>query len=285
MAARTAAALRASGTEQTMDFAFMICRIDMEIALTGTSARVLNQPSPNCCRRHASSRLTTMNGASTSKSAGGSLNARCPFSPIPTKATSIGWSAIKPPTRRHCRLQICLAVKKMKRPRRQRQPRDKPLPQIAAERRGMGGTHASVFIQMKKRDAIPSNLLRPRKAASTSNCDAPGGDDDVGRCPRAQRLADLLRPLLGRASTQVLLVARDDNSHGVPHFGSICWSPGFSTGGAGPVPRNISWGSANQLPLPVPGERGRGEGKTLQESAKQQCRACRPSCKPCTSWH
>ena len=98
---RTAFALRASGTMQRTSRAFRIWRIDMEIARRGTSSRVANQPSPSCCRRHASSSSTTRYGSSVSKSAGGSLKARWPFSPMPTKATSTGDRARSAPTRRH----------------------------------------------------------------------------------------------------------------------------------------------------------------------------------------
>src|SRR5690606_32514328 len=86
----TASAFLWSGIEQMMCLDFMICRIDMLIACNGTSSKVLNQPSFSCCSRHALSKFTTKKGASVSKSAGGSLKAKWPFSPIPTNATSIG---------------------------------------------------------------------------------------------------------------------------------------------------------------------------------------------------
>ena len=76
-----------------------IWRIDIEIARRGTSSRRGNQPSPSCWRRQASSSDTTRYGSLVSKSAGGSLKARCPFSPMPTKATSMGWRAMSAPTR------------------------------------------------------------------------------------------------------------------------------------------------------------------------------------------
>lgn len=55
---RTASALRASGTLATTQRLFMICRIDIEMACLGTASSVGNQPSPNCCCRHAASRST-----------------------------------------------------------------------------------------------------------------------------------------------------------------------------------------------------------------------------------
>src|SRR4029453_14065059 len=96
---RTACALRASGTMHRISSASRIWRIDIEIARWGTSSRRGNQPSPSCCRRQASSRETTRYGSFASKSAGGSLKARCPFSPMPTKATSMGCDLMSAPTR------------------------------------------------------------------------------------------------------------------------------------------------------------------------------------------
>ena len=43
----------------------------MEIASLGTSSKVSNHPSPNCCFRQASSNSTTIKGSEASKSAGG----------------------------------------------------------------------------------------------------------------------------------------------------------------------------------------------------------------------
>src|SRR5690606_35125621 len=85
-----ACAFLLSGAAQIIRSDFIICLIDIEIACNGTSSTLLNHPSPNCCWRHCKSRLTIRYASSTSKSAGGSLNARWPFSPMPTKATSIG---------------------------------------------------------------------------------------------------------------------------------------------------------------------------------------------------
>ena len=86
----TAYAFLRSWIVQMICSAFIICLIDIEIACVGTSATDLNQPSPTCCFLQNSSNSTSINGSSISKSAGGSLKARCPFSPIPTNATSIG---------------------------------------------------------------------------------------------------------------------------------------------------------------------------------------------------
>jgi len=72
----TAFALRESGTLQMIVFDFMICFIDILIALSGTSLKTGNHPSPNCCLRHASSSFTIRYASSVSKSAGGSLNAK-----------------------------------------------------------------------------------------------------------------------------------------------------------------------------------------------------------------
>ena len=59
----TARAFRSSGTMQRISRDFRICAIDMEIARSGTSRRLANQPSPICCFRQASSRVTTRYGS------------------------------------------------------------------------------------------------------------------------------------------------------------------------------------------------------------------------------
>src|SRR5439155_4527127 len=97
----TASALRRSGTEQTIAADFMICLGDMEMARFGTAAKEGNHPSPSCCWRQAVSRLTTRYGLVVLKSAGGSLKATWPFSPMPMKATSIGCRAMILPRRSH----------------------------------------------------------------------------------------------------------------------------------------------------------------------------------------
>ena len=49
----TATALRLSGTGRMRGALFMIWRIDIDTACLGTSSKVGNQPSPNCCWRQA----------------------------------------------------------------------------------------------------------------------------------------------------------------------------------------------------------------------------------------
>ena len=46
--ALTAGALRSSGTTISASRAFIICRIDIEIAVVGTSSILANDPSPTC---------------------------------------------------------------------------------------------------------------------------------------------------------------------------------------------------------------------------------------------
>ncbi len=88
---KTASAFRPSGTTQLICLQFIIAGIVSERACVGTSSKVGNQPSPSCCFRHASSNSTTFTSFGSLKSAtGGSLNAMCPFSPIPIQATSTG---------------------------------------------------------------------------------------------------------------------------------------------------------------------------------------------------
>jgi hypothetical protein len=87
-----ASAFLSSGTTQLMCLQFIIAGIVSDSACVGISSKVGNQPSPSCCMRHASSSSTIFTSLLSLKSAtGGSLNAMCPFSPIPIHATSTGW--------------------------------------------------------------------------------------------------------------------------------------------------------------------------------------------------
>ena len=55
------------------------------MACVGTSFYTLKCPSPTCCLRDASASLITLTHSGSLNSAkGGSLNARCPFSPMPS---------------------------------------------------------------------------------------------------------------------------------------------------------------------------------------------------------
>ena len=72
-AALTAWALRSSGTVQMIVALLVICLMLIEIACLGTSSKVGNHPSFDCCVRHFLSSSTRIKGASVSKSAGGSL--------------------------------------------------------------------------------------------------------------------------------------------------------------------------------------------------------------------
>ena len=86
----TAFALRWSGHEQMMFFDEIISCIDIVIAREGTSSIFLNQPSPTCCLLDLLSSSTIIYGSVVSRSAGGSLNARWPFSPMHMNVTSRG---------------------------------------------------------------------------------------------------------------------------------------------------------------------------------------------------
>ena len=74
-------AFLSSGAVQIIFSAFIICFMDIEIACAGTSSTDLNQPSPICCLRQASSKSTIIKGGSLNfkESAGGSLNASAHF--------------------------------------------------------------------------------------------------------------------------------------------------------------------------------------------------------------
>ena len=184
--ALTAAAFRASGTTATISSAFKICRIDMEMARVGTSAMDEYQPSFTCWRRQASSSSTTRYGSSVSKSAGGSLNARCPFSPIPTNARFTGSLLNSPPTSRitspefrspsskWCRVIPVFRISRS----------NKYLRKLAACVIG-NPTYSSKWNNSTRRQSMPEALVSPSK---NSNCEAP-----VAAISRAQsRLARIL---------------------------------------------------------------------------------------------
>ena len=86
----TASALRASGTIASTCFAWRRAGTVSVIARLGTSSIVLKWPSFTCCVRHRSSSVTIWIRSRVPKSAGGSLKARCPFSPIPKTQMSAG---------------------------------------------------------------------------------------------------------------------------------------------------------------------------------------------------
>src|SRR5215472_9629551 len=93
-ASRTAAAFRRSGTQQIHASAANKPGQVIVMAVRGTESKSMKWPSPTCWRRHAGSSSTTFMVTGSSKSAaGGSLKAMWPFSPKPTKATSIGAAA------------------------------------------------------------------------------------------------------------------------------------------------------------------------------------------------
>ncbi len=67
------------------------------MAWVGTSVSPAKCPSFTCCMRQAVSSSTTLTSRGSSKSAtGGSLKARCPFSPMPRQHRSSGWSRQQP---------------------------------------------------------------------------------------------------------------------------------------------------------------------------------------------
>src|SRR5690242_2853732 len=92
-AALTATAFRFSGTMQTIFFAEQSAGIVSVSAYGGTDSGSGKWPSPACWRLQASSSFTIFTKRLSLKSAtGGSLNARCPFSPTPRQQRSIGWA-------------------------------------------------------------------------------------------------------------------------------------------------------------------------------------------------
>ena len=132
-----------------------------------------NQPSPSCCRRQASSRSTTRYGSSVVKSAGGSLKARWPFSPMPTKATSTGWRAEELPHPSRLRPRIGrVARDEVEGPRVHLG--GQPLLQVAAEARGMRLRQADVLVQVEEDDPAPVDpFARPPATRGTRTARPP----------------------------------------------------------------------------------------------------------------
>ena len=92
---------------------FRICRTDIEIAL---HRHVVDRGEPAFAQLLAPARIVERDdqvGASVSKSAGGSLNARWPFSPMPTNATSIGALASSRPDAVGDRVGVVLDVEQV----------------------------------------------------------------------------------------------------------------------------------------------------------------------------
>ena len=86
----TASALRASGTMANTYLALRRAGTVSVIARFGTSSILSKWPSFTCCMRHRSSSVTMWMRSRVAKSAGGSLKAKCPFSPIPKTQMSAG---------------------------------------------------------------------------------------------------------------------------------------------------------------------------------------------------
>src|SRR3954453_14529599 len=86
----TACRLVGPGTEQNKCAPANSVGIVSVTACVGTAANEAKHPSFTCCCRQASSSATGLIVCGSSKSAtGGSLNAMCPFSPIPRHTMSI----------------------------------------------------------------------------------------------------------------------------------------------------------------------------------------------------
>ena len=110
-------------------------------------------------------------GLSVSKSAGGSLNARWAFSPMPTKATSIGRRGDECPdlARRH---RAGPARRRAGAPFRARRF-NQALAQVPPEARRMVGREPDVLVEMEQLDATPWHAGAAVSASRNSNCDAP----------------------------------------------------------------------------------------------------------------
>ena len=169
-------------------------------------------PRPSCCRRHASSSSTTRYGSSVSKSAGGSLKARWPFSPMPTKATSIGSLGEE---RAHApalggRIRG-VAGQEVERPRVD--PLDDPLAQVAAEARGVRVGDADVLVEVEQLDPRPVDARRRGERVQELELRRAGGGDHARLPGPGDRLADRRRRALRRRAPELLLGVEDLDLH------------------------------------------------------------------------
>ena len=208
---RTAAALRASGTTATIARDFRIWRIDIVIARSGTSSIAVNHPSPTCWRRHASSSRTTRYGCSVSKSAGGSLNARWPFSPIPTNATSIGRTASSRPSSSHTATGSRPPSIAWKRDDTSRL--NQPLAQVLPETRRMIGRQADILVEMKQLDLRPVEIGLAHQLIEEGNLRRSGRGDDPGAAGRGDRRPDARGCILRRGAGERERIGGNRDAH------------------------------------------------------------------------
>ena len=113
-----------------------------------------------------------------SKSAGGSLKARCEFSPMPTKATSIGarWSGLADGAAD--RVEIAVAVERVERP--DAGAIDEVLVQHPAEAGRMIGGDADVLVEVEQLDPRPVDRRAGGEAVQEAELRVPRGGDDPG---------------------------------------------------------------------------------------------------------
>ena len=113
--------------------------------------------------RHTSSSSTGRTSRGSLKShTGGSMNARCPFSPIPMITRHGSAAPQQPRISRALGLGVRrLAIQSVK--RRHRHVVEQTLPQESPERRRMVRRHPRVLIHMESRDARPIHFLRAQR--------------------------------------------------------------------------------------------------------------------------
>ena len=129
-----------------------------------------------------------MYGSRVSKSAGGSLNARWPFSPIPTNATSMGAAGNLPSHGLTHQFRIAFAVDQVH-ATDARGP-DEAFLQVAPETGRMRRRQAQVLVEMKQLDAVPRHAMRRGQMLEEVELGGAGCRDDARGAARGDGVVD-----------------------------------------------------------------------------------------------
>ena len=207
-----ACALRLSGTTARISLALRIWRADIERARVGTWEMSANHASPTCWRRQASSRLTMMYGSSVVKSAGGSLKAMCPFSPMPEECNI---------DRRRRELLTdlasnyrgigCVAFEKMI--VRNSSLGYELLYQHFAKTAGMSDRQADVFVKVESLDFLPINAGCFCQRVQEFELGSGGRSDDAGSATLSDGVTNRSSGLLGGCVAERELVFENFEKH------------------------------------------------------------------------
>jgi hypothetical protein len=140
--------------------AFMIWRIDIEIACDGTSSIDANQPSPTCCRRQAASSVTIKYGLVRREVGGRIVEREVAVFADADKRDVDGALGDRASRAIGHRRGVPFAVEQVV-PRETRLA-DQPLEQVLAEARRMLDRQADVLVEVKHLDARPVDARRGR---------------------------------------------------------------------------------------------------------------------------